>query len=77
MTGHLVFVLVSTKKLVMYPAIDNPATTINHLIRPTGDATWVSTVNLETKEQSKQWMHAHSPNKQETITQTLPGLPES
>jgi hypothetical protein len=29
----------------------------------TGDETWVSFVNVETKEQSKQWMRTHSPNK--------------
>jgi hypothetical protein len=29
----------------------------------TGDETWVSVVNVETKEQSKQWMHAYSPKK--------------
>jgi hypothetical protein len=28
-----------------------------------GDETWASFVNVETKEQSKQWMHTHSPNK--------------
>jgi len=28
-----------------------------------GDETWVQLVNAETKEQSKQWMHMHSPNK--------------
>jgi len=27
----------------------------------TGDETWVQFVNAETKEQSKQWMHTHSP----------------
>jgi hypothetical protein len=29
----------------------------------TGDETWVTFLNVETKEQPKQWMHAHSPNK--------------
>jgi hypothetical protein len=28
----------------------------NHIIQVTGDDTWVSFVNVETKEQSKQWM---------------------
>jgi hypothetical protein len=32
-------------------------------IRVTGDETCVSFVNVETKEQSKQWLHTHSPNK--------------
>ena len=31
--------------------------------RATGDSTWVKFVNAEAKEQSKQWMHTHSPNK--------------
>jgi hypothetical protein len=37
----------------------------NHIIQVTGDETWVSFVNIETKEQSKQWIHTHiySPNK--------------
>jgi hypothetical protein len=33
----------------------------NHIV--TGGKTWVSFVNVETKEQSEQWMHTHSPNK--------------
>jgi hypothetical protein len=36
---------------------------LSHTIQVTGDVTWVSFVNVETKEQSKQWMHTHSPNK--------------
>jgi hypothetical protein len=28
-------------------------------------------VNVETKEQSKQWMHTHSPNKLKKFKQTL------
>jgi histone-lysine N-methyltransferase SETMAR len=31
---------------------------------------WVSFVNVETKEQSKQWMHTHSPNKPKNCKQT-------
>jgi hypothetical protein len=27
-------------------------------------------VNVETKEQSKQWMHTHSPNKPKELNQT-------
>jgi hypothetical protein len=34
---------------------------LNHIV--TGYETWVSCVNVETKKQSKQWMHTHSPNK--------------
>jgi hypothetical protein len=29
----------------------------------TGNETWDSFVKVEAKEQSKQWMHTHSPNK--------------
>jgi hypothetical protein len=29
----------------------------------TDDKTWVLFLRVETKEQSKQWMHTHSPNK--------------
>jgi hypothetical protein len=32
-------------------------------VQVTRDVAWVSFVNVETKEQSKQQMHAHSPNK--------------
>jgi hypothetical protein len=35
----------------------------NHIMQVTGDYTWVSFVDVETKEQSKQRMHTHSPNK--------------
>jgi hypothetical protein len=41
----------------------------------TGDETWVPSVNAETKEQSKQWMHTHSPNKLKKFT--IRCLPES
>jgi hypothetical protein len=36
---------------------------LNHIVQVTADETWVSFVNVETKEQSKQWMHTHSPDK--------------
>jgi hypothetical protein len=36
---------------------------LNHIVRVTGDETWLSFMNVGTKEQSKQWMHTHSPNK--------------
>jgi hypothetical protein len=36
---------------------------LNHIVRVTVDEARVSFVNVETKEQSKQWMHTHSPNK--------------
>jgi hypothetical protein len=35
------------------------------------DETWVSFVIDETKELSKQWMHTYSPNKPNTLKQTL------
>jgi hypothetical protein len=34
---------------------------LNHIV--TGDENWASCVNVETKEQSNQWMHTHLPNK--------------
>ena len=37
----------------------------------TGDEIWVQLVNAETKEQYKQWMHTHSPNKPKKFKQTL------
>jgi len=36
-----------------------------------GDETWVQFVNADTKEQSKQWMYMHSPNKPKKFKQTL------
>jgi hypothetical protein len=36
---------------------------LKHIVQVAGDEAWVSFVNIETKEQSKQQMHAHSPNK--------------
>jgi hypothetical protein len=32
---------------------------LNHIARVAGDETWVSFVNVETKGQSKRWMHTH------------------
>jgi hypothetical protein len=42
---------------------------LNHVI--TGIETWVSFVNVETKEQTNQWMHTHPPNKPKMFNQTL------
>jgi hypothetical protein len=42
---------------------------LSHIIR--GGETWVSFVNVETKEQTKQWMHTHSPRKPKKFKQTL------
>jgi hypothetical protein len=36
---------------------------LRHIVRVTGDETWVLFVNVETKEQSTSWIHTHSPNK--------------
>jgi acyl-CoA thioesterase len=45
---------------------------LNRIVRVTGDETWVSFVNAETKEQSKQWMHTHSPKKPRKFKRYLP-----
>jgi histone-lysine N-methyltransferase SETMAR len=37
----------------------------------TGDETWVQFITAETKEQSKQWMHTHSPNNPKKFKRTL------
>jgi histone-lysine N-methyltransferase SETMAR len=37
----------------------------------TGDETWVKFVNVETKEQYRQWMHTFSPNKPRKFKQSL------
>jgi hypothetical protein len=36
---------------------------LSHIIRVTGEETWVSFVNVVTEEQSNKWSHTHSPNK--------------
>jgi hypothetical protein len=41
---------------------------LNHIVHVTGDETWVSSANAETKEQSKQWMRTHSPNMPKKFT---------
>jgi hypothetical protein len=40
---------------------------LSHIVRVTGDETWVSFVNVETKEQTKEWRHTDSPDKPETF----------
>jgi hypothetical protein len=50
---------------------------LNYIIQVTGDETWVSSVNAETKEQSKQWMHTHSPDKPKKFKANVATLPES
>jgi hypothetical protein len=44
---------------------------LNNIVSVTGDKSWVSFVNVENKEQSKQWMHTHSPKKSKKCKQTL------
>jgi hypothetical protein len=44
----------------------------SHIARVTGDETWVPFVNIETKQQSNQWMHVHSPDKLKKFKQMLP-----
>jgi hypothetical protein len=44
---------------------------LNHIIQVTDNETWVSFVNAETKKQSEQWMHTHSPNKPKTFKQAF------
>jgi hypothetical protein len=44
---------------------------LSHIVWVTGDETWVSFVNAETKEPSKQGMHTHSTNKLKKFKQTL------
>jgi hypothetical protein len=43
---------------------------LSHIVRVRSDETWVSVVNVETKEQSKQWMHTHSLDKPKKFKQT-------
>jgi hypothetical protein len=45
---------------------------LSHIVGVTSDETWVSFVNVETKEQSKQWMHTHLPNKPKKFKSCLP-----
>jgi hypothetical protein len=43
---------------------------LNHIVRAIGDEICVSFLNVEPKEQSKQWMHTHSANKPKRFKQT-------
>jgi hypothetical protein len=43
---------------------------LTHIVRVTGGETSVSFVNVETKGQSRQWIHTHSPNKPKKFKQT-------
>jgi hypothetical protein len=44
---------------------------LSHIVRITDDETWVSFVNAETKEHSKQLMYTHSPNKPNKFKQMM------
>jgi hypothetical protein len=44
----------------LYSDTTKMAMNFYRIVRVTGDATWVSFVNAETKEQFKQWMHTHT-----------------
>jgi hypothetical protein len=45
---------------------------LSYIVRVAGDdETWVSFVNVETKQQLKQWMHTHSPNKSKNFKRKL------
>jgi hypothetical protein len=46
---------------------------LHQMVRVTGDETLVLFVKVKTKEQSKQWMLTHSPNKLKKFKQTLSG----
>jgi hypothetical protein len=43
---------------------------LHHIIRVAGNKIWVLFVNVETKEQSKKWVHTNSPNTAEKFKQT-------
>jgi hypothetical protein len=45
---------------------------LNHIVPATGDETWASSVNVETKEQSKQWINTQSPEKPKSFNKRLP-----
>jgi hypothetical protein len=45
---------------------------LNQIVRVTGDETLVSFVSVETKEQSKQCMHTHTPSKPKSLNKRLP-----
>jgi hypothetical protein len=40
---------------------------LNHILSVAGDEIWVSFLNNEIKEPSKQWMHRNSPKKTKNI----------
>jgi hypothetical protein len=44
---------------------------LNHIVSVTGDKTWTSSVNVHTKQQSKQWIHTQSPNTSNEFKQKM------
>jgi hypothetical protein len=40
---------------------------LNHIVRVTGDEIWVLFVNVDTKDQSKRYMHTYSSDKPKTL----------
>jgi hypothetical protein len=42
----------------------------DRIVGVTGEETWVSFVNVEIKQQSKQWMYTHSPHKPTKLKHT-------
>jgi hypothetical protein len=44
---------------------------LNHIVKVTGDETYVLFLNVETKEKSKQWVHTRSSNKPKKFKQRL------
>jgi hypothetical protein len=48
---------------------------LSHIVQVTGDETWVSFVNVEIKEQSKQWMRTYYQIHQKSLNKRR--LPES
>jgi hypothetical protein len=44
---------------------------LNNIFQVTGEDTWVSSLDVETKEQSKQWMRTYSPEKLKKFKQML------
>jgi hypothetical protein len=49
--------------LILEPYYKDGNEFLNHIVGVMVNETWVSFVNVETKEKSKQWIHTHSPSK--------------
>jgi hypothetical protein len=44
---------------------------LDHILRVTGDETWFSFLNVETKQPSKYWTHTHSSKRPKKFKQML------